>query len=171
MAGGSRARLRPRAIALLAAGERVDRAAAALGINERTLRRWAADPAFAAEVQAAQSQAFERVRARMEDGMTAAADALVALLGSPSDRVRMQAAGHLIGLGLRVREHARTEAESRPAPDPRAAEGSRRIDELIANAHALISGRRTAAGRPPDGAAADTGGHQRAADDSAGPWA
>lgn len=95
----------PLALAL-AAGRSVADAAATAGVSVRTAWRRLADPAFAARVSALRTDMLRTAAGRLAGGMTAAADALTALLSDPDARVRLAAAGKLLELGVRVTETA-----------------------------------------------------------------
>jgi len=104
MPGGNRLQLRPRAVALVAAGEQYTAIAAQLGINERTVRRWNEGQEFAAQVQAIQVAAIKQARGRLAIGMAAAAETLVRLLDDPDPRIRLHAAREILSAAGRVRD-------------------------------------------------------------------
>ena len=83
MPGGARTQLKPQAAVLVAAGEKYVSVAAQLGVHERTVRRWAGDAAFAAQVREVQGEAVRRACGRLAIGMAAAAEVLVGLLDDP----------------------------------------------------------------------------------------
>lgn len=91
---------------LLAAGNQVKDAAARAGVGERTAFRRLKDPAFAARVRDLRAAAVSAALGRLTDGMTAAADALTALVADPSPDVRFKAAAKVIELALKVRDQA-----------------------------------------------------------------
>jgi transposase-like protein len=90
---------------LLADGDQV-KAARAAGVNDRTLRRWMHDPAFAAALQQAQDATLDAVTS----DLVRAAGGAVALLRETVDNadaalgLRLQAARTLLDAALRWRE-------------------------------------------------------------------
>jgi hypothetical protein len=104
MPGGSRIQLKPQAISLIAAGERYDRTAEQLGLHERTVRRWAADEEFAAEVRVIRGQALADAAAHLSDGLTAAATTMVELLGDDDPKIRLAAAREVVNTFCRIRD-------------------------------------------------------------------
>jgi hypothetical protein len=103
MSGGARLQLKPQAVVLLAGGERYDRADK-LGVDERTVRRWAADEGFAAEVRIVRGQALTEAASRLSDGLATAAATLVDLLDDADARVRLAAAREVLTTFCRVRD-------------------------------------------------------------------
>jgi len=103
MPGGARLQMKPKAVLLVASGERYDRAAEKLGVDERTLRRWAGEEAFAAEVRALRGQALTEAAARLADGLSVAAATMVELLDDDDPKVRLSAAREVVAAFLRVR--------------------------------------------------------------------
>ena len=102
MPGGARSQLKPQAVVLVAAGQQFVSVAAQLGVHERTLRRWAADATFAAQVKEVQGEAIRRASGRLAVGV--AAEVLVGLLEDPDPRIRLGAARELIVAAARVRD-------------------------------------------------------------------
>jgi hypothetical protein len=124
MPGGARTQLKPQAVVLVAAGQQFVSVAAQLGVHERTVRRWAANDAFAAQVREVQAEAVRRACGRLAVGMAAAAEVLVGLLDDPDPRVRLGAARELIVAAARVRDQhdlegrlAALEAQARALTD------------------------------------------------------
>lgn len=76
---GQRARYSQGTIALLEQPT-VDKAATAIGVNGRTLRRWLTDPEFRAMLAALQSEVLGQAARRLAHLATIAIDALEALL-------------------------------------------------------------------------------------------
>jgi HEAT repeat protein len=92
----------------LAAG-RTLRAAAGVGIAERTAaRRWA-DPAFRRHVGELRGDMVARSLGRLADHMSDAADVLHRLLAAESESVRLGAARSLLELGVKLRESVELE--------------------------------------------------------------
>ncbi len=95
-----------RALDALLLGTTLEAAAASAGVSARTLRRWRAEPPFAARLRDAQDQAFEFAR----NGVRAAAlDAVEALREVVRDRAgaasaRVSAAKCILDVALRSRE-------------------------------------------------------------------
>jgi predicted transcriptional regulator len=125
MPGGARVQLRPRAAILVASGERYEAVASELGIDERTVRRWAKDEQFAAQVRAVQAEVVRRAADKLADGMAVAASVLIELLDHEDARIRMAAAKEVLGAASRVRAEmvvedrlARLEAQAGELADP-----------------------------------------------------
>jgi hypothetical protein len=122
MPGGPRGEHQDLAAAKLACGGTVAEAAEAAGVDVRTVFKWKAEDAgFRARIAELRAAAVSGALGRLTDGMTRAADALVALLANRSPSVRLKAARAVIELGLRVR--AEVEVEERLAAVERALEG------------------------------------------------
>jgi hypothetical protein len=75
----------------LAAGQSIAAAARAVGKNERTLRRWLADPAFLAAVQEARRQLYEVTSAKLAAVGPEAVDTLLVLMREGPAAVRLAA--------------------------------------------------------------------------------
>jgi hypothetical protein len=91
-----------RALAALLAGETVQRAAAAAGVSDRTVRRWREQPAFVEALEAAQRELHAEVTARLRALTKQALDAVRRGLttGTPWQRARvglrlLEGLGHL----------------------------------------------------------------------------
>jgi hypothetical protein len=78
------------AIAALLSEPTVGKAAAKVGVNERTLRRWQLDPAFAAAYRLARQQLVESATAAMQKAADQAVQTLAKNLKAkrPSDQIR-----------------------------------------------------------------------------------
>lgn len=90
----------------------VEAAAKAVGIGERTLWRWIAEPEFAAAVSAAEGAAIDEATRRLVQMQTSSLDVLQAVL---DDRrvpiaIRMRGAGMAIDFMLKLRELRNVEA-------------------------------------------------------------
>lgn len=95
-----------RAAALLARGMSSDKVGESVGCSGRTVRRWAEDPAFQADMQDARRE----ILAGITDAIGAAArDAVEALHDAVKDKanpaIRVRAAQALLGALPAVREH------------------------------------------------------------------
>jgi hypothetical protein len=88
----------------LAAGQSVAAAARAVGKNERTLRRWLAEPAFLECVQEARRQLFELTLAKLAAGGAEAVDTLLVLMRDGPPAVRLAAARTILESTNRWRE-------------------------------------------------------------------
>jgi hypothetical protein len=94
----------------LASGQTVRDAAQAAGLAESTVRRRLADTDFARRVSQARMELLGQALGRLAEGMTAAADTLVALLGHGSGTVKLGAARSVIEMASKLREHSEFEA-------------------------------------------------------------
>ena len=101
------------AAAALAAGNTAKDAAAAARCHVRTVRKWQAKPEFQARVSELRAEAVGRSLGRLSDGMTAAADALRALVAHKDPHVRFKAARAVLELGVRFREAVELEQRLR----------------------------------------------------------
>lgn len=112
--------------ARLAAGDTVPQAAAALGVCDRTVQRWADDPAVKAEVTRLQGAALSAVSARLRTAATSAIDWLEAVgadTASPP-AARVSAARAVLGGGLlEYVEAQELEARIKALEDALASEG------------------------------------------------
>jgi hypothetical protein len=107
MPGGSKSANKDLAAAKLAAGGTVAEAATAAGVHARTVFAWKQrDEQFRARIAEMRSQMVTTALGKLSDGMSAAADALVALVDNTDPDVRHRAAVQVITLALRVREQA-----------------------------------------------------------------
>jgi hypothetical protein len=96
----------------LAAGQSIAAAVRAVGKNERTLRRWLADPAFLACVQEARRQLFELTLARLTGIGPEAVDTLRALLrGDGPPAVKLAAVRTILDATPKWREHVELAGE------------------------------------------------------------
>lgn len=93
----------------LAAGATIKDAAAAAGVNERTVRKWLDLSEYRAAVQAMRDEAIRSALDRLGSTMSAAADALKALVGHADARVKLAAARAVLELGVRLKEHLELE--------------------------------------------------------------
>lgn len=90
--------------ALLSCGS-LKEAGAQLGVNERTLRRWLADPDFSEAYHEAQRGLLEQVLGRLTAACIAAVDALEANLSKPTPAsTQVRAASAILSHALRARE-------------------------------------------------------------------
>ena len=104
MPGGDRKNLKPRAAFLVASGERYDQIAQQLGLDEKTVRRWAKDDTFVAEVKIVQAEVVRDASRKLSDGMARAATELVRLLDHNEARVRLAAARSILNVAPRLRD-------------------------------------------------------------------
>jgi len=87
---------RRRVIEALLAGESQDAAAIAAGVSRRSVVRWLADPAFAAELEAARAAAFAGALSALKGGAAAAVTALLQNLNAKTPGERRQAAREIL---------------------------------------------------------------------------
>jgi hypothetical protein len=105
MPGGKRSAHKDLAAAKLAAGGTVAEAAAAAGVDERTIYKWKADDTrFGERVAELRAAAVAAAMGKLSDSMAGAAGVLSELLGADDANVRLRAARAVIELGLKVRE-------------------------------------------------------------------
>ena len=90
MTGAGKARKREQAIAALLEHSTITAAATAVGISEKTLRRWLAEPAFQAEYRAAREQAVRMAVGRLHGLLSTATETLQRAMscGTPTTEVR-----------------------------------------------------------------------------------
>jgi hypothetical protein len=127
MSAGGRKNGRLAAIAALAGGETVAKAAAKAGVSERTIFRWQQDEDFRRQVAAACAEMFGRALGSMADGAVSAALTMRHLgLKARSETVRLGAARTILELGVKLRdsldmEQRRAALEQRLAAEGRSA--------------------------------------------------
>lgn len=91
-------------LAAIAAGQSIPTAAAVAGTSERNAYRWLNRPGVREGIDALRSEMTGQALGRLTNGMAAASDALVALLESKQEGIRLAAARTLISIGLDVRK-------------------------------------------------------------------
>ncbi len=101
-----------RAIAALLSSRNVEAAAQVVGIGERTLWRWMAEPEFAQELTHAEAAAIDAATRRLVHMQDGAIDALQAVLVDPTARptVKLRAATAVLDYLLKLRELRNVEA-------------------------------------------------------------
>lgn len=107
MTAGKRARKEEQAIAALLSEPTIARAAQSVGIGERTLRRWLADPTFRERFAAVRRELVELSLARIESGVPKAVDALLDIVQGFDDATpaaRVAAARVLIEKATEARD-------------------------------------------------------------------
>jgi hypothetical protein len=104
MAGRGRTGADEALAANLAGGMTTAQAAAKAGVAERTARRRLKDPEFCQLVQRLKTEAVNRAIAILGRSMSGASGVLVRLLSSADERIQLQAAREIIGLGLKARQ-------------------------------------------------------------------
>lgn len=98
--GEKRGRKAEQALAALLLHANLAAAAAACGVNERTLRRWLRQPRFAREYARRKREVVEAAVARLQRTMGAAVDTLRALLSCDHPGTRCRAAVEILQQGL-----------------------------------------------------------------------
>jgi transposase-like protein len=107
---GSGVKLKPRqhqAVRLLLEGKTVSETAEGVGVTERTLFRWLAEPVFRAEVVSAEQKVLETTSRRLLVLSEQAVNYLEQVLNSPAERgsnVRLRAVQVTLEQLVRVRE-------------------------------------------------------------------
>jgi hypothetical protein len=97
---------------LLACGQTVKSAAAAVGITERAVHYWLHDdPTFPARVRELRAELYAAAVGKLAVLSGEAADTLGALLKSETETVKLQAAKSILELGGKLREGADLAAE------------------------------------------------------------
>jgi transposase-like protein len=91
---------------VLAGGGSLADAAAAAGVGERQLRRWRRQPAFKSLVRQTHDDLTHQALGRLLSNLTAASDALVALLADVNPFVRLRAATSVLELAGKLRDSA-----------------------------------------------------------------
>jgi hypothetical protein len=89
----------------LAAGQSIAAAARAVGKNERTLRRWLAEPGFLARVREARRQLFELTLAKLAGVGPQAVDTLLALMRDGAPALKLAAVRTILYATPKWREH------------------------------------------------------------------
>ncbi|MGA5339026.1 hypothetical protein ACPCK3_07405 [Streptomyces griseoincarnatus] len=95
---------RPAAILALARGDTSEEAAREAGVSGRTVRRWAEDPDFQAEVRAVRTEMLQHAVGQLAAGAIEAVTALRDALKDADGRNRVQAARTLLDAVLALRE-------------------------------------------------------------------
>jgi hypothetical protein len=101
---GELTRKQERGIAALLTAGTPTRAAAEAGVNERTLRRWLKEPAFAQAYAEARRQCLEVALTRLQEATGQAAVNLVAHMAAQDPNVALRAAVAVIDRGVRAGE-------------------------------------------------------------------
>ncbi|MGI5512755.1 hypothetical protein [Streptomyces sp. CA-106131] len=98
---------RTAAVAALAAGESPSAAAKAAGVSTRTVARWQAEPAFAAEVRDVRARILDDTAGRLAAAAADAVATLAQLVTDPEQpgHVRVKAGDVLLRALLPIREH------------------------------------------------------------------
>ena len=104
MTGAGKFRKREFAIAALLEKATIAEAASAIGVSEKTLRRWLQDPDFAAEHRAAQRQAVDLAIARLKQATGEAVATLRRNLTSGMPSVEVRAATEILSQTARWQE-------------------------------------------------------------------
>jgi hypothetical protein len=95
---------REKAALLLAAGHTIVATARTCEVSERAVRKWLADPAFAARVDELRAAMLERAMGRMLKNTTRAATTLRKLLTNKDGRVQLGAAKAILEGAARLRD-------------------------------------------------------------------
>jgi hypothetical protein len=114
MAAGSK---REHACLLLAGGTSIVRTARTVGMSERGLHKWLADPIFVARIDTLRSQMTERAMGKLTRNMTAAAKVLGELLADKDSRVRLHAARAILENGVKLRDGVEQEKRLKALED------------------------------------------------------
>jgi hypothetical protein len=91
-------------LAELAGGATLQQAAGAARVSAKTVSRRLRDPVFAGQLREARRELVGTAVSRLAASATAAVDELRALLGSPSDAIRLRAAQVILETGNRLLE-------------------------------------------------------------------
>jgi hypothetical protein len=97
------------ALLLLASGKSVTKTAAKTGLSRRTLTRRLNDPAFRRRLSKFRAELFERGMGILAAAQAGAASALVRLLKSENESVRLGASRSVFELGAKIRENVEIE--------------------------------------------------------------
>lgn len=90
------------AIVLAAAGRSTREIAAAVGVCQKTVKRWSKRESFRRSVDSLRADLLTASVGRLYNLMSEATDTLASLLKSGSEQVKLSAASRLIGLALRA---------------------------------------------------------------------
>lgn len=90
-------------VVALASGANLVDAARTVGVAERTVRRWVADPDFRDRIRDARHEAIGSAYGRLVSSLTSAADALRDLLFSDHAGIKLRAAQVILAETLRLR--------------------------------------------------------------------
>jgi hypothetical protein len=94
-----------RALIELALVNSTARAAEAAGVSERTVRRWAQQPAFMAAFREQARQNSEHAAGALRSAQLQAVSVLWEQLNGDSETVKFRAASRLLEVGMQLREH------------------------------------------------------------------
>ena len=97
------------ALLFLASGKSVTKTAAKTGLSRRTLTRRLNDPAFRRRLSKFRAELFERGMGILAAAQAGAASALVRLLKSENESVRLGASRSVFELGAKIRENVEIE--------------------------------------------------------------
>jgi hypothetical protein len=97
------------ALLFLASGKSVTKTAAKTGLSRRTLTRRLNDPAFRRRLVNVRAELFERGMGILAAAQAGAASALVRLLKSENESVRLGASRSVFELGAKIRENVEIE--------------------------------------------------------------
>jgi hypothetical protein len=111
------------ALLFLASGKSVTKTAAKTGLSRRTLTRRLNDPAFRSRLGKVRADLFERGMGILAAAQAGAASALVRLLKSDNESVRLGASRSVFELGAKIRETVEIEARLSALEDGRANAG------------------------------------------------
>lgn len=101
---------RTAAVALLAKGMTTDAVGAQVGMSGRQIRRWAEEPEFRADVEAARRAVLAEAVAALTSAVRKAVDTLTVALDDDSAMIRVRAASELIRSLPLLASHADLEA-------------------------------------------------------------
>src|SRR6266496_3274454 len=87
-----------KAVAALMSTPTISAAAAAVGVNERTIYTWLDDLAFSTAYRAARREAVQQATARLQQASSKAVDTLVLLLDSSRPSIQLGAASKILDL-------------------------------------------------------------------------
>jgi hypothetical protein len=105
-ASGGRAAAKEAAATAIAGGATLKAAAETANVGARTVRRWNEDPAFQTLVQDIRSRMVGTAVGKLSNGMSAAATALMELVESEDQHVKLKAARSVLELGVKLTELA-----------------------------------------------------------------
>ena len=90
-----------KAIAALMSSASITKAAALVGVNERTIYTWLEDPAFETAYRTARREAVQSATARLQQASGAAVVVLCQLMVNGTQSIKLSAAKTVLDLGMK----------------------------------------------------------------------
>lgn len=92
-----------RAIVLIVEGESITKIASEIGVDRSTIYRWQHEnPVFMAELGRVKSSLWDASQEKLRNAWMAAIDAIIEMLDSEDERMRMKAAELMLGMDIKA---------------------------------------------------------------------